>query len=43
MSPLFGFDQGVEHFEGSDPSLYTQTILGHLLGQIEVRSATSRP
>lgn len=43
VSPLFGYDQGVEHFEGSDPSLYTQTILGHLLGQIEVRSDALAP
>jgi arylsulfatase len=37
VSPLFGYDQGVEHFEGSDPAVYTQTILGHLLGQVAVR------
>jgi arylsulfatase A-like enzyme len=43
VSPLFGYAQGVERFEGSDPSLYTQTILGHMLGQIEVRSAALAP
>lgn len=37
VSPLFGFDQGVGHFEGSDPSVYTQTILGHVLDQVAAR------
>ena len=37
VSPLFGYDRGVDHFEGSDPAVYTQTILGHLLGQVVVR------
>jgi arylsulfatase A-like enzyme len=43
VSPLFGYDQGVEHFEGSDPAVYTQTILGHLLGQVAVRFRAIMP
>jgi arylsulfatase A-like enzyme len=34
VSPLFGYDQGVEHFEGSDPSVFTQSILGHMVDRL---------
>lgn len=43
VSPLFGFDQGVTHFEGSDPAVYTQTILGHVLDQVAARVGGLRP
>jgi arylsulfatase A-like enzyme len=43
VSPLFGFQQGVMRFEGSDPSVYTQTILGHVLDQVAVRLTLLSP
>lgn len=43
VSPLFGYDQGVDHFVGSDPAVYTQTLLGHVLGQVAVRLPALSP
>lgn len=43
VSPLFGFDQGVDHFVGSDPAVFTQTLLGHLLTQVGVRVTALGP
>ena len=37
VSRLFGFDRGVDHFVGLDPDVLAQTVVGHLLQQLEVR------
>lgn len=43
VSPLFGYDRGVDLIAANEPDVVAQTIAGHLLQQLEVRVSAFSP